>query len=105
MKPGFIGDISVNTISRWLVKAITSAYKAVGQQSDLQRTHHVRAHDVRAMAASLAFMRSVSLEDIFQATQWRCHTTFTDHYLRDLTIQSRDLMRLGPIVAAQTIVQ
>jgi hypothetical protein len=104
MKPGFCGDIAVNTISRWIVKAITTAYEAVGQQSDLQRTHNVRAHDVRAMAASLAFMRSVSLEDIFQATQWRCHTTFTDHYLRDLTVQSNDLLRLGPIVAAHNVV-
>jgi hypothetical protein len=105
MKPGLLGDISANTVSRWLVKVITSAYEAVGHQSDLQRTHHVRAHDVRAMAASLAFMRSVSLEDIFQATQWRCHTTFTDHYLRDLTIHSSDLLRLSPVVAAQIIVQ
>jgi hypothetical protein len=105
MKPGFSGDISANTISRWLVKAITTAYEAVGQQSDLQRMHKVRAHDVRAMAASLAFMRSVSLEDIFQATQWRCHSTFTDFYLRDLSIQSNDLLRLGPIVAAQSLVQ
>jgi hypothetical protein len=60
MRPGFCGDISANTISPWIVKAITIAYEAVSQQSDLHRTHCIRAHDVRAMAASLAFMRFVS---------------------------------------------
>jgi hypothetical protein len=105
IKPGFQGDISANTISRWLVSAIRAAYEAAGSQFELLQIHGIRAHDVRAMSASLAFMRSVALEDIFQATSWRCHTTFTDFYLRDLSLQSDQLFKLGPLVVAQSVVQ
>ena len=72
---------------------------------DLHQLHSIKAHDVRAMSASLSAPRSVSLDQILQASGWRSHNVFTNFYLRDLTSQSEDLLRLGPLVASQTVIQ
>ena len=39
-----------------------------------------------------------------KAGTWRRHTTFTRHYLRDLSHKSLDTFHLGPVVAAQAMV-
>lgn len=104
-KPNHPREITANTISAWLVNAIRWAYAAAGQSRELKTLHKIKAHDLRAFSSSLSFMRSVSLDDIFEAACWKCHTTFTDHYLRDLTIHSDDILRLGPLVASQRIIQ
>ena len=72
---------------------------------DLHQLHSIKAHDVRAMSASLSLLWSVSLDQILQAAGWRSHNVFTIFYLRDLTSQSEDLLRLGPLVASQTVIQ
>jgi integrase len=98
-KKGFSGDIAKNTISFWIRKAILLAYEHASP--DTTQLFSVKAHDVRAMASSWAFLRNVSLDNIMNACSWRTHSTFTHHYLRDLTLISGDLLKLGPIVAAQ----
>jgi hypothetical protein len=51
------------------------------------------------------FRGSTSIEDILQSGSWKRHTTFTDFYLKDLSVlEGEDLIRLGPIVAAKKIV-
>ena len=55
------------------------------------------------MAASLTFHRQASVEQILRAGTWRCHNTFTDFYLKDLSLYSADLIQLGPVVAAESI--
>ena len=40
------------------------------------------------------------MEQILQGGTWRCHNTFTDFYLKDLSLYSSDLIQLVPIVAA-----
>ena len=57
------------------------------------------------MSASLSLLRSVSLEQILGAAGWRSHNVFTSYYMHDLSIQSKDLLRLGPLVSSQTLVQ
>ncbi|KAI2645466.1 Transposon Ty3-G Gag-Pol polyprotein [Labeo rohita] len=54
---------SKQTISRWIVDAICSAYEA----SDLPPPLGVRAHSTRGMAASKAFLAGVPLQDICNA--------------------------------------
>jgi hypothetical protein len=62
-------------------------------------------HEIRRIATSLVFRGSTSTEDILQAGSWKRHTTFTDFYLKDLSVlEGEDLIRLGPIVAAKKIV-
>ena len=65
--------------------------------------HQVKAHDVRAFAASKAFELRVSLEQIFSACHWKSHNTFTQLYLKDVAWADTELFPLGPVVAAQQV--
>ena len=104
-KSGFEGhDVSTQSISRWIQQAIKWSYLAAASHGEMLKVHKIKAHDVRAFATSVAFERNVSLADIMAAACWRCHTTFTSYYLRDLSLQSNDLYKLGPIVAAQQVI-
>ena len=67
--------------------------------------HQVKAHDVRAFAASKAFQSGVSLEQILSACHWKSHNTFTQFYLKDVAWADSELYHLGPVVAAQQIYQ
>ena len=77
-------------------------YKQADQQSlDLVQ---VKAHDIRAFAASKAFHGGVSVDQIMQACHWKSHNTFTNFYLKDLTWSDNDNnMSLGPVVVAQQV--
>ena len=63
----------------------------------------LRAHDVRAFAASAAFRGGVSLDQILSACHWKAHNTFTQFYLKDVAWADSELYHLGPIVAAQQV--
>ena len=64
----------------------------------------VKAHDIRAFAASKAFCGGVLVDQIMQACHWKAHNTFTNFYLKDLTWSDTDNnMYLGPVVAAQVL--
>ena len=79
-----------------------TCYKQADQQAlDLIQ---VKAHDIRAFAASKAFYGGVSVDQIMQACHWKAHNTFTNFYLKDLTWSDNDNnMYLGPVVAAQQV--
>ena len=38
-----------------------------------------------------------------QACHWKAHNTFTNFYLKDLTWSDDNIMYLGPVVAAQQV--
>ena len=103
-KNGFSGDIQRATISSWIKQTVILAY----QESDLetQKLSKVKAHDVRSMAASLAFKGGVSLDQILGACFWKSHTTFTNFYLKDVSWKSKEGAEysLGSVVSAQHIV-
>ena len=63
----------------------------------------VKANQVRSMAASLTFHKKASMEQILRTGTCFCHNTFTDFYLKDLSLYSADLIQLGPVVAAEPI--
>ena len=83
-------------------KNILLCYKQADQQAlDFVQ---VKAHDIRAFAASKAFYGGVSVDQIMQACHWKTHNTFTNFYLKDLTWSDNDNnMYLGPVVAAQQV--
>jgi hypothetical protein len=100
-KPGAKQSIAAATISSWIQKTIRYAYQdASTEEASLGQ---VRAHDLRALAASWNLHCSIPLSDILRAAQWRCHTTFTSFYLRDMSLVEDDLLRLGPISTGQAI--
>ena len=97
-KKGHTSDISKNTISSWIRKAIILAYEKSGKED--QQLAGVRAHDVRGMASSWALLKNASLNDILQACSWKSHSTFTRFYLKDLTRIQGELLKLGPVNTA-----
>ena len=70
-KEGMKKDISKNTVSSYLKRTIQMTYELAGKSEELQRLHKVKAHEVRAMAASWAFFNNVSVEDIMAACSWK----------------------------------
>ena len=101
-KKGHTSDIRPATLSSWLKQTILLCYKQADQQAlDLVQ---VKAHDIRAFAASKAFYGEwVSVDQIMQACHWKAHNTFTNFYLKDLTWSDDNNMYLGPVVAAQQV--
>ena len=102
-KKGFDRDISPATISSWIKQTVILCYELSDQEA--HTLHQVKAHDVRAFAASKAFQSGVSLEQILAACHWKSHNTFTQFYLKDVAWADSELYHLGPVVAAQKIHQ
>ena len=101
-KKGHTSDIRPATLSSWLKQTILLCYKQADQQA--LDSVQVKAHDIRAFAASKAFYGGVSVDQIMQACRWKAHNTFTNFYLKDLTWSDTDNnMYLGPVVAAQQV--
>ena len=102
-KKGFDKDISPATISSWIKQTVILCYELSDHQA--HTLHQVKAHDVRAFAASKAFQSGVSLEQILSACHWKSHNTFTQFYLKDVAWADSEHYHLGPVVAAQQIHQ
>ena len=100
-KKGFTKDISPATIPSWIKQTVILCYDLSDQES--LTLHQVKAHDVRAFAASKAFQGGISLDQILAACHWKSHNTFTQFYLKDVAWADSELFHLGPVVAAQQI--
>ena len=64
-RKSFQKDIVPATISSWIKPTVLLCYQLSDEEA--QNIHQVRAHDVRAFAASKAFHGGVSLEQILSA--------------------------------------
>ena len=74
-KKGFDKDISPATISSWIKQTVILCYELSDQEA--HTLHQVKAHDVRAFAASKAFQSGVSFDQILSACHLKSHNTFT----------------------------
>ena len=92
-------DISVASISRWLRLVIKSAYASAPTG-----TNSVRAHEIRAWAASTAFAQSWSLKNVLGAAYWRSESPFINFYLRDVSLRREDGTHGISFVAAQQVI-
>ena len=101
-KKGHTSDIRPATLSSWLKQTILLCYKQADQQAlDLVQ---VKAHDIRAFAASKVFYSGVLVDQIMQVCHWKAHNTFTNFYLKYLTWSDNDNnLYLGPVVAPQQV--
>ena len=70
-KKGFDKDISPATISSWIKQTVVLCYELSDQEA--LTLHQVKAHDVRAFAASKAFQSGISLDQILSACHWKSH--------------------------------
>ena len=100
---GFNKDISPATISSWIKQTVILCYELSNQEALTLR--QVKAHDVRAFAASMAFQSGISLEQILSACHFKSYNTFIQFHLKDVAWADSKLFQLGPVVAAQQIHQ
>ena len=97
------GDIAAQTISNWIKDIIHFTLKNCSTEN--ASLHGVKAHDVRAQAASWSFKGGIPLLDIMRSCTWKSHSTFTSFYFRNVALKNlKDTYRLGDIVAAQRVV-
>ncbi|KAL0162260.1 hypothetical protein M9458_041656, partial [Cirrhinus mrigala] len=75
-----IEEIFDQTLSRWIVDAISLAYES----SDLPSPLGVKAHSTRGMAASKALLAAVPMQDICNAAGWSTPLTFARFYNLDV---------------------
>jgi hypothetical protein len=73
-------DIRKSTVSRWLTTVIQEAYKSASLD-----VANPRAHEIRALSASLALEKNVPIQVILDAASWKSVLTFTSFYLRDIS--------------------
>ena len=88
-KKGFAKDTSPATISSWIKQTVILCYELSDQEA--LTLHQVKAHDVRAFAASKAFQGGISLDQIMSACHWKSHNTFTQFYLKDVAWADSEL--------------
>ena len=79
--------MSKGRIASWLVSIISKAYSSQG----LDPPQGVRAHSTRAVGASLAFERGLSVFDICRAATWSDSLVFAKHYRLDAVLQGSSL--------------
>ena len=93
-KKGHTLNIRPTTLSSWLKQTILQCY----YWSKLKRMTFGPLQPFKA------FYGGVSVDQIMQACHWKTHNTFTNFYLKDLTLTDNDNnMYLGPVAAAQQV--
>ena len=101
-KVGRDKEILKVTISNWIKKAIVEAY-STANKSDLEY-YKIKAHQVRALSASLAHFNQVPMEQVMDTCSWACHNTFTSFYLQNFSEEMNNGYRICHIVANQKVV-
>ena len=90
--------------------ALTSMTKAVIREAheslrpDLLPILKVKIHELRGVSTSLAFKKNLSLQKVMEAAQWRCHSVFASHYLKDISFDYDDCRTLGPLLVAGSVI-
>ena len=95
-------DLAKSTLSRWVKYAIKNAYDTISKNP--LSLFKPRAHELRAISASWAYMNYIPLEEILKSAVWSRTSLFASHYLRDFREQTENLRATGPIIAAQKVV-
>ena len=92
--------LTTHGLKSLMLDLIQAAYRAAGHESsDLV----LKLHDLRRLSFSLASAGGVSLEAILSAGRWKHSSTFSNHYLQNVSYLVADWHHLGPIAVAQTV--
>ena len=95
-------DLAKSTLSRWVRYAIKHAYSSISKNQS--RLLKPRAHELRALSTSWAYVNTIPLEEILKSAVCSSSSLFASHYLRDFREQTENLRAMGPIIAAQKVV-
>lgn len=102
LAPGPAKEVSKVTLSNWIKDTIRQAHAQAKEEDAL--LIKCSTHELRALATSALFKQTHSLTAVMEAACWRSHSTFSQFYLRDLTITNQEFSSLGPLVAGQQII-
>ena len=91
--------ISKNAISFFLREVISGA----GAIRDSEG-QSLRAHSIRGISASAAFMKNQSISKVLEAATWRSNSVFSSFYFKDISFSLGEWSSLGPFVAAGSVV-
>jgi integrase len=95
-------EIHKNTISSWIKQLLLFCYENPGNQA--VQLSGTGCHEIRRVASTLVFRGTQSIEDLLKVGSWKNHSTFTDYYMKDLSlIDGRNLRRIGPISVGQKV--
>ena len=92
-------SLSKNALSYFLCHVFSSAGALRDDQSSLPR-----AHSIRGVASSAAFLRNCSVSKVLEAATWWLNPVFASFYLRNVSFSSADLHSLRPFVTAGSVV-
>jgi hypothetical protein len=73
------GPASKRTLARWIVKVIVDASAVEGSST------HLTAHSTRSVAASWAYHKGVTINEICNTVSWKAPTTFTAVYYKHIS--------------------
>ena len=93
--------MSKNAISFFLRDLIREAHAQI--EENRLPILKVKAHDIRAVATSLAFRHNLSLESILNCTFWRSKSLFATHYLKEVETIYENCSTLGGLLVAGTV--
>ena len=94
-------QLSKNALSFFLREVISQAYASGSSPGPSARP---RAHSIRGMATSSAFLKNFPVRKVLEAACWRSASVFTSFYLKDVQFSSQEGFGLGPFVAAGSVV-
>ena len=77
--------LSKKALSFFLREVITQASDSLGDPGPSIRP---RAHSIRGMATSAAFLQNVSIKHILEAASWKSASLFSSLYLKDIQFSS-----------------
>ena len=93
---------SKNGLAFLIKSVIKEAHEHVSPESE--KLFKVKSQEIRAISTSLSFAHNLSIESVIEAAQWRSHSVFASHYLKDVALTYNECCALGPLVAAGTII-
>ena len=107
--------LSKNALSLFIRDVIAEAYSASGSplpsvpcsshsSGSSRSSSFLRAHGVRGVAASLAFLRNAPSLSVLEAATRSSSSVFTAFYLKGVQFSSSSGYSLGPVVAAGYVV-
>ena len=93
---------SKNALANMAKDLIREAHVSI--QPEMLPVLKVKIHELRGVSTTLAFKKNLSLKTVMEAAQWRCHSVFASHYLKDVELTYEDCRTLGPLLMAGTVI-
>lgn len=103
INPNRSQEISKSAISLWLRQVILMAHSSCSEHKAQMLSSSI--HEIRKVSSSVAYQRTMALDQILQNCTWKSNNCFTSFYLRDLSQHFPDHVAIKPCVLAGTLIR